>query len=741
MRQVGPTGTRSLAPVLAGVGFAVVSFASLTLPTFRAESGKLAAGATLPIALAVAGLLGAILWRHSRETALWSFLAVAGWGASLQLIDAPSGAAYQHLARDFTSPARIAALALIALQVGALVVAGRMHVRATWDWVRRFPRFALAVAIIALLAPAAVPSRDAPFYLLETVVASVLQLVSLVTLVAAVRSLPGIASRAEAIVTCWLGDEITAGPHRLDGWVVRVAIVAVVLSAFLSWASYQWHPHVPDEVVYLLHARYLAAGMWTMPLPPVPAGFNIDLMYYDSTRWFSPVPPGWPMVLAIGVRVGVPWLVNPILGGIAVCLTYLVLGRLMSQRETRLATILLAVSPWFLFMSMSLMTHPVTLVTALAAALGVAIARERSAWYPALLGGFALGATSIVRPLEGLLSAAVLGVWSLGARGRRFRLAPSVALVIGAVVVGSAVRSYNALLTGSPGEFPIMAYMDKHYQPGANDMGFGPHRGVGFGGLDPFPGHGVPDIVVNTALNTSVINTELLGWPVGGVTLLLAGLALGSRGRRLDWVLVGVIAVVAGGHAFYWFSGGPDFGARYWYLVIVPCVALVARALGRFDDHLGVGAPVFRSSALVLSALALCVYVPWRAVGKYYHYRGMRPDVRVLAREHDFGRSLVLVRGSRHPDFASAATYNPIDLKADAPIYAWDASPEIRAALLRAYSDRTVWILDGPSLTGGAYRIAAGPLSPREALETSIPPDAAGSDAVYDPVTPPRTVR
>jgi hypothetical protein len=115
----------------------------------------------------------------------------------------------------------------------------------------------------------------------------------------------------------------------------------------------------------------------------------------------------------------------------------------------------------------------------------------------------------------------------------------------------------------------------------------------------------------------------------------------------------------------------------------------------------------------------------------------MRADVRQLARQHQFGRSLVLVRGERHPDYASAATYNPIDLHADVPIYAWDVSPEIRANLLNAYPDRTVWIIDGPTLTGRGFEVVAGPLTPAEARTSPLPPYFGARD-VYDPVNPPR---
>jgi len=146
--------------------------------------------------------------------------------------------------------------------------------------------------------------------------------------------------------------------------------------------------------------------------------------------------------------------------------------------------------------------------------------------------------------------------------------------------------------------------------------------------------------------------------------------------------------------------------------------------------------PGFQVAGVVLVAAALLLYVPSRALGKYHNFRGMRADVRTLARSSGFGRSLVLVRGPRTPDYASAAVYNPVDLRADVPVYAWDRSPDVRARLLDAYPDRTVWILDGPTLTGGAYRIAAGPLTPAEARVTPLMPGDGGYAPDDDPVGP-----
>ena len=77
-----------------------------------------------------------------------------------------------------------------------------------------------------------------------------------------------------------------------------------------------------------------------------------------------------------------------------------------------------------------------------------------------------------------------------------------------------------------------------------------------------------------------------------------------------------------------------------------------------------------------LCLMSLVTFVPWRAVDKYHQFRGMRSDVRDLANEHAFGESVVLVRGQRHPDYASAAVYNPVDLAAPETIYAWDRGPD-----------------------------------------------------------------
>jgi hypothetical protein len=208
--------------------------------------------------------------------------------------------------------------------------------------------------------------------------------------------------------------------------------------------------------------------------------------------------------------------------------------------------------------------------------------------------------------------------------------------------------------------------------------------------------------VINSLLNGFSVNIELHGWAMG--SLWLAALVLFRR-TRLDLSFTAVIAAVTGLYALYYFHGGPDFGARYWYQALLPLAALTVRGIDAVSETAGSQRPL--AVALLASALALLTYVPWRAADKYWHYLYMRPDPIHLSEEARLGRSLVLVRGQSHPDYASASTYNPLDLRPESaepvPVFAWDRDDATRARLLELYAGRPVWILEGPTVTGSGY--------------------------------------
>jgi hypothetical protein len=649
---------------------------------------------------------------------LWLALALAGQAAALRLIDAGPLIHYQHYVLPFTAlqDAKLRWALFVVITQAVFVLGGIAARRASIrEWLQRLgsPWRTAGAAALALCVAAAV-SRDQIFFVFEVCFAAALQLVNIGNIVLAAWALPeGWLSAAGKRLDAWLGSKESAPRQvRLDGFVWLAAAWVTIVSALLAWFVYERHPHVADEVVYLYNARYFAAGEVFMPPPPLPAAFEVDLMDYKPDKWFSAVPVGWPAILSVGERLRAGWLVNPVLGGLNILLIYLLLRHLYSARVSRISVLLLCASPWYVFLAMSYMNHIALLTCALVAFWGASqTIRSDVPWW-ASIAGLGVGAASLIRPLDGAIIAVLTVAWLLCVKGWRPKLWALAALGIGTIAAGALAMPYNKILTGDATESPLSAYVDRVYGPKAGAYGFGPERGLGWP-TDPYPGHTPFEAVILAELNGHSLNTELFGWSTGSLCLIAIFIFFG-RWRKPDGLMLAVIAGVLLAYAPYWGNGGPDFGARYWFLILVPCLALSARGLELLEA--GLKSPARTDARATLAVAALCAlalvnYFPWRSVDKYHNYLRMRADVRELAAEHHFGKSLVLIRGDRFPDYMSAAIYNPLDLRADAPIYVWDRNEEVRSKVLSLYPDRPVWVLEGPTVTHAGYRIAAGPLT------------------------------
>lgn len=699
------------------------------LPGLRGWFGPGAGAACLPAGLAAALLL--CVWTAGGPLAkagLWLALAASGNAAALQLLDAGTRVHYQHLLpwSVLTGRNHIAALCLLLVQAAAVVWGTGRRVAAFAQWLRRLKPWRLALAAVLCAACSATVSRDPRFFVQELAFATLLQLVNAANIILAVSSLPAwFLSRFEHRFQRWFPLDAPATPGRPDRFDLFAAVWVTVFAALLCLFSYERHPHLSDEVSYLLQSRYFAQGMLAMPLREPAGAFELDLMTYDSGRWYSPFPPGWPAMLSVGVLLGAPWLVNPVLAGVNLLLASAFLRHLYSPGLVRLAVLLLAVSPWFLFLGASFMAHMFSLACALAAFWGVATARRsgRALW--AFLAGLAVGAEMLIRPLDGLIVAGVAFLLAIGLGGLRFPVRQLAALAVGAALIGGLALPYNQALTGDPTRSPVMAYFDKYYGKHSNDYGFGPERGVGWP-LDPYPGHTPWEALINADLNLSAIHFELFGWGTGSLIFVALFLISGTLQRRDAWMIL-ICAAVFVAYSGYWFSGGPDFAARYWFLMIVPLVVLASRGIESLAGRIraaGLSAayPIAAVSALI--PLAMVNFLPWRAVDKYHNYLQMRPDIAKLAARHDFRGGLVLIRGHRFPDYASAAVFNALEPSAEQPLYVWDKDAATRQRTLEAFPNRPVWIVEGPSLTGAGFRVVAGPLrrTPSGAAQTRTTP-------------------
>lgn len=700
-------------------GLFLIVWASLS-GYFRDDENILTAGFCLPLAVGFALILnGSLINSRLKTFAFWSGLLLVGQAATLQMIDAGRLIHFQHY-RSFKELINedFLFLLIFLLQIGFVLFGISERFGQIRNWFdKNFARWQLLLIALFLTISGAAVTPNISIYLTDLFFAAVVQFVNLANIGLAVLSVPKNSISALTKKLDRFFSESKNGTIKLDRFSVIAAVWVVVLAGTLSYFVYENHPHVPDETQYLFQARNMTAGQLTSAPPLVPEAFAMYMVPYSDDRWYGIFPPAYPAILAAGMTLGAQWLVNPLLAGLCVLLTYIFFQQIYSRRFARIGVLLLCCAPWFVFMAMSFMSHIFTLFCALTAAvlLNKSIAGKKI--FYAFGAGLFIGIVSLIRPLDGLIVALLLGVWTLfSCKSWREKITTSVALVLGTIVTASIIFPYNKAITGSAALLPMDAYYAKYFWKDVMALGFGANRGIVWG-IDAFPGHSPFEALINAALNIFSLNVELLGWGCGSL-LLTIFLILTGRLRKKDFWAVGAVVLIVGCYSLYWYSGGPDFGARYWFLCIIPLIALTVRGIEAISKKFGDSEfnPRIILAVFTLCAASLLCYLPWRATDKYFHYLEMQPGIRELTKNRNFGRSLVLIRGQEHPDYQSAWIYNPLNFEGDAPIFAWDKNEEIRHSLLSAYSDRQVWIVEGPTRTESGYKIVQGPISSEKLL-------------------------
>lgn len=473
------------------------------------------------------------------------------------------------------------------------------------------------------------------------------------------------------------------------------AVVAVIAAALLSWTAFERMPHVQDEIAYLFQARTFASGALTLPAPPEAAQPGLEYYLFDvrDGRWFPVTLPGWPAVLALGILVGVPWLLNPLLAGISVLLAYDITRRRAGTDAGDLVALMMGTSPWVITAAASLMPHTLTLTLILFAWWLILRAEDtgKRQSRAMILAGLSMGLIFTARPMDGLVMGLLTGLWIVTGRQKPWLRAAEYSA--GCIAVGLLLLAYNAHFTGNPFLMPLTGYLNRLWGPGANAYGFGPDIGPpgGWSGLDLWVGHGPLEALFNTFNSVVSLQFEMLGWPIGSLALILAYLIWQKKlGFDLAMVIVaGVVIVVM---ALYWYADTYYLGPRYWYVAAFPffylsargCEALRARLTRRDGSEI-----VRLDAALVVCCIfGLLVFTPWRGVAKFYDYGGFYSLFRDEAARGTFGNDIVLF--TEVGDRGSALVLNDLSLGGDGPVFIKDTGTIDLKALEEAFPGRRI---------------------------------------------------
>ena len=346
---------------------------------------------------------------------------------------------------------------------------------------------------------------------------------------------------------------------RADRIALVISLVTILVTYFVTLRYFEGIPHLEDEIAYVWQARAIAEGNLTVASPPQPESFLVPFVVDHNGQRFGKYPLGWPVVLAVGVRLGVRWLINPLLAGLGVWLTYRLGKKVFGEMVGIIAAFLTLTSPFFLINSGTLLSHPFGLVLSTAFALAwIDGFGERDVPRRPLLtmvAGLSLGVLALTRPLTALAVAFPFIFHGLYLLVRSDWHTRRHVLAVGGLALGIGALNFlwQYAVTGDALLNPYTLWWPY------DKIGFGEGYGV------TENGHSLYLARINTRFSLGVGYSDLFGWGRYSWIFLPVGLLAVLLRRNWRGILIGaVFPSLVIFYMAYW-VGAWLFGPRYYF--------------------------------------------------------------------------------------------------------------------------------------------------------------------------------
>ncbi len=459
--------------------------------------------------------------------------------------------------------------------------------------------------------------------------------------------------------------------------IFLIAIACAAASAFLCWSVLGLIPHIPDELAYLYQGHILSTGrLWVEP-PAVPEAFTVqwDHILRDSGRWRSLYPPGWPMLLAAGWLIRVPWLINPLLLGISIIGLFKVAKQLFDERTALLAVIAFATSPFVLLMSAGFMAHQATFCSAIWCAFFLFRGTGKDFLIAGMLGAF----TFMIRPYTAPFLLFLLFLWSFWNSKEKIR---SVAQILaGAIPLLLLFCLYHYLL------FESFFRTGYSYDSNAD-----------------FRGSLVNYFRLNIPWYFSNLNHCLWGWPWPDL-LIFIPLLIPHRKWKMDLLLFLCFLSLLFAYSPFYYRDIVYAGPRYIYEAVGFLAVLASRSILIVEEWIERFSG--RKSAPLFALLFLFPLVSTLPQQMDYHrqaYHGQTSELLDLVDANGVGKNaLIVISGDPHV-FRTFFLENGLEPAKSERVFARDVDG-LREAIFKAYDRKEIWMmrieltpLKGPNL-------------------------------------------
>jgi len=360
---------------------------------------------------------------------------------------------------------------------------------------------------------------------------------------------------------------LVGGEGRTLLWAVAILNLGLMFST--EFAVLKDYPNSGDEYAYLVSAQLFARGKLSVPSPSLPRFFDVVHVVNDG-KFYGKYPPGWPLILSLGVLLGIPWAVNPLLGTAVLFAVRAFARRHGSTVIANIAVLSLLGNPFLIFTSASYFSHTSCLLFAVLAMHGLLICAEERFSAAACLGmGFCAGLVFLIRPFSAVLLFAAPAIFLLyrlarqpdrRASGRKLLLALLPFLLCLAVFF-----AYNRAQTGQALLQPFQKYAPW-------DAPSWPKDGQ--------------DWRIRAETHLLFRTWDLARWlPLSPLLVIFACCVQPFRGNPTYRVLIAAFISTFVGFFFYWGDGIIQYGPRYLFETLGFLVVLTGAVVEGFRER------------------------------------------------------------------------------------------------------------------------------------------------------------
>lgn len=434
-----------------------------------------------------------------------------------------------------------------------------------------------------------------------------------------------------------------------------------------------------DEFSYLFQAHVLKEGRLFLNSPESMDAYQVSNVV-NNGKWFSKYTIGFPLLLSLGVPFNIPWIINCILGGLAVVLAFLTGKEIYDVKTGVTASLLLAFSPMFTLNAIGLFPHVGHLLFILLFTfLFFRAVKSEGKWFHALLAGLTLGFAVFIRPVEPVLYGLLFFLYGIFLIIKEKERRPSLFktflfTTLGLAVMAGLMVYVNKVQTGSFTTFAYNVYTK------AESLGFGVYQ------------HNVLRGVWNLLFSAS----RLFIWViVAGVEL--AAISLFEKKRENRFFFLIIIATIT--LYFLFFSiGEVEYGSRYYFAMLGFLILLSARGMVFLQEKIRerIQNSAFISILPILAVLfAILAQYPVMLGTAYSHTHGIpqyKANITAQSSIPAGEKAVVLVRS--YPGFTAFGQTTNLPELNERILWLIFLDSETNHQVHKKYPDRKFYLMD-----------------------------------------------